>query len=238
MAEAIGSRGLGVGVVCSPNRRRSVMIILPGEPLGSGNVSARWSDGSADEYRFDVDRNGHLVGSELATDFQRMIGKLRRLNSVTLRVRSPDGQTFEDTIGLSGSSRAIGRIACGGPRELRRTDWPTNLCEQIPIVGESGQDESRGRQFCRAGVAPLPADTVTRVEAQETLLWVHVSELFARFMLTDTLGSESLVLTWMNHWKRLSGSSVVTVYVMWGNVEVAQGDVTLFGGDRVRFRGR
>ena len=117
MAEAIGSRGLGVGVVCSPNRRRSVMLILLGEPLGSGNVSARWSDGYADEYRFDVDRNGHLVGSELATDFQRMIGKLRRLNSVTLRVTRPDGQTFEDTIGLSGSSRAIGQIACGGPRE-------------------------------------------------------------------------------------------------------------------------
>lgn len=110
MAEAIGAAGLAVGVICSADRRQSVMIILPGEPLESGLVHARWSDGTTDEYRFHVDGNGHLVGSASVQDFERMIGKFRRLNSVTVRVTSSNRQPFEDTIGLSGSSRAIGQI--------------------------------------------------------------------------------------------------------------------------------
>ena len=158
MAETIGSRGLGVEVVCSPNRRRSVMLILPGEPLGSGNVSARWSDGSADEYRFDVDRNGPLVGSELATDFQRMIGKLRRLNSVTLRVTRPDGQAFEDTIDLSGSSRAIGQIACSGPR-LGASPPGQRTAERAAVVlGDRMRElEEQGRPEYEAALARFAA---------------------------------------------------------------------------------
>ncbi|MCY4506733.1 MAG: hypothetical protein OXG35_07200 [Acidobacteria bacterium] len=236
MAEAIGSRGLGVGVFCSSNSRQSVTVILPGEPLEAGRVQARWSDGTTDEYRFRVDGNGHLIGSALSTDFQRMIDKLRRLNSVTLRVTRSNGQGFEDTVGLSGSSRAIGQITCGGPRESRRVDRSASVCDQVRVVGESSQDADRARRFCRSSVV-LP-NTVTGIEAYETLLWVHVTEPFAREMLADTLTAESLVRTWMSAWKSLSGSAAVTVYIMWRNIEVAQGDVALFGGDRVRFRGR
>ena len=204
--------------------------------MEASRVRARWSDGTTDEYRFHVDGNGHLVGSASSADFERMIDKLRRLNSVTLRVTRSNGQGFEDTVGLSGSSRAIGQITCGGPRESRRVDRSASVCDQIRVVGESSQDADRARRFCRSSVV-LP-NTVTRIEAYETLLWVHVTELLAREMIADTLTAESLVKTWMSAWKRLSGSAAVTVYVMWRNVEVAQGDVALFGGDRVRFRGR
>ena len=234
MALANGSRGLAVGVTCSSNGRESVLVVLPGERLESGRVHAHWSDGTTDEYRFNVDEHGDLVGSALSADFQRMIGKLRRLNSVTLRVTRSNDQTFEDTVGLSGSSRAIGQIACGRPREPGRVERSASACDQVQVVGESSQDAERARLFCRS---VLP-DTVTRIEAYETLLWIHVTERFAREMLADTLTAESLVRTWMSAWKRLSESAAVTVYVMWRNVEVAQGDVTFFGGDRVRFRGR
>ena len=150
MAEAIGSRGLGVGVICSSNRRQSVTIILPGERLEASHVQARWSDGTTDEYRFHVEGNGHLVGSASSADFQQMIDKLRRLNSVTLRVTRSNGQGFEDTVGLSGSSLAIGQITCGGPRESRRVDRSASVCDQVRVVGESSQDANRVRRFCRS----------------------------------------------------------------------------------------
>lgn len=42
-----------------------------------------------------------------------MVSKLRRLGSVTIAVRRASGATFEDTVSLRGSARAIGQLSCG-----------------------------------------------------------------------------------------------------------------------------
>ena len=119
MAQNIGGDGLGVGVICE-NGRQSVMVMLPGEDLASRSVVARWSDGTENEYNFRLTSDGYLMGTTATVNFRQMITKLRRLNSVTLTVDRSGDRTLTDTISLAGSSRAIGRISCGGPREPRR----------------------------------------------------------------------------------------------------------------------
>ena len=120
MAEELGVRNqLAVGVFCQ-NGSQTVRVMLMGQPLQAVTVSARWSDGSSDNYRLRLGRNGHLTGTGQVA--QAMIAKLRRLNSVTLGATGPGSVVVEDTISLRGSSQAIGRIGCASsPRRRAST---------------------------------------------------------------------------------------------------------------------
>ena len=117
MAFAVGSGGIGIGVTCLGR----IVIVLSGEPL-DGPVTARWSDGSADSHVFTREGGGLIGQSSFA---ESMVAKLRRMDTVTLTVRSAaSGATFEDTISLSGSSRVIGGMDCAPPAPRRRTSAP------------------------------------------------------------------------------------------------------------------
>ncbi len=142
MAENSGGAGLGVGVICE-NGRQSVMVMLPGEDLASRSVVARWSDGTENEYNFRLTSDGYLMGTTAIVNFQQMITKLRRLNSVTLTVGRSGDRTLTDTIGLAGSSRAIGRISCGGPpREPRRAAQATTRRSARPSATQRQAEEA------------------------------------------------------------------------------------------------
>ena len=67
----------------------------------------------------------------------------------------------------------------------------------------------------------------------EEILWVKVSQTIAQAMLDDTLRAERLIKTWMRGWKKMTGSEVVTIYLEWGDVEIANGQTTAFSGDKV-----
>lgn len=101
------------------------------------------------------------------------------------------------------------------------------------IVGESGLDAALLEQFCRRAV---PTDAVEGLQASGSLLWVMVTRDLASAMQIDTLKAEALVQRWMGIWKSYTGSQAVTVYVMWAGIEVARGDVTLLGRDRITIR--
>ena len=58
----------------------------------------------------------------------------------------------------------------------------------------------------------------------------------AEQMRADPLRAEQVVLDWMRAWRDVSASRSVAVTVEWGDVEIASGDTTLSGGDRVTLR--
>lgn len=103
------------------------------------------------------------------------------------------------------------------------------------ITADSTDDRGAAERFCRTAI--VNPGIVTAIRAYDTLLYLTVSEPMARQMLADTLKSEALVKLWMGLWRRHSGHSIVTVYVMWSGVEVARGDHSILGRERVRFRG-
>ena len=175
MAQNIGGDGLGVGVICE-NGRQSVMVMLPGEDLASRSVVARWSDGTENEYNFRLTSDGYLMGTTATVNFRQMITKLRRLNSVTLTVgRSGDG-TLTDTISLAGSSRAIGRISCGGPREPRRASRATT--QRRPAPRPAAAEPSTGRLTAAQRNAVRSANAYLRISG------------FSRQGLIDQLSSD------------------------------------------------
>lgn len=105
-----------------------------------------------------------------------------------------------------------------------------------PISGQTRQDLQNVRTFCERGIPEK--GLAVGAYGMESLLWVKVGREIANQMLTDRLTTEQLVKTWMKLWKALSGSQVVTVKVEWEDVEIAEGDTTIFSGDKVTIRGR
>ena len=98
-----------------------------------------------------------------------------------------------------------------------------------PIVGQTKQDIQNVQQFCRV----VPEGAAVGAYAIESLLWVKVTRNIAEAMRADRLGAEQLVKNWMTRWKGLSGSEVVTIQVEWRDVLIAEGQTTVFSGDRV-----
>ena len=94
-----------------------------------------------------------------------------------------------------------------------------------PISGRTSQDLQNVRAFCRA----VPEQAAVGAYAMETILVVKVSRAMAIQMRADRLASEQLMSTWMRGWKNLTGSSVVTVRVEWGDVLIAEGQTTCSG---------
>jgi len=74
------------------------------------------------------------------------------------------------------------------------------------------------------------------VIAHETLLTVKVDRQMADAMIRDRLTTEAIVKAWMGAWKKLTDSKAVSVYVEWGDVEIAEGKTTLFSGDVVKIK--
>ena len=108
----------------------------------------------------------------------------------------------------------------------------SSVCRRLPIVTDSRDDDRHAREFCRRAI---PEGLATSLMAKESILWVNVSAS-ARTMMLDRLRTEALVKRWMDHWKQITNRNVVTVNVMWSNVEIAVGETTLFGGDQVTVR--
>ena len=98
-----------------------------------------------------------------------------------------------------------------------------------PIVGKTKQELQNVQQFCRA----VPEGVAVGAYAVESLLWVKVTRNMAEAMRADRLGAEQLVKNWMTSWKNLSGSKSVTIQVEWRDVLIAEGQTTVFSGDRV-----
>ena len=102
-----------------------------------------------------------------------------------------------------------------------------------PINGKTQKDLENVRTFCEKGI---PNEVVVGAYAMDSLLWVKVGRKMADEMRADRLSTEQLVLTWMKGWKQISGSKSVMVKVEWKNVEIVNGQTTLFSGDKVTIR--
>ena len=105
-----------------------------------------------------------------------------------------------------------------------------------PVSGNTQEDLDAVMRFCAKGVAKsddLSMPSVTGAYAMESILWIKVGEDFARAMRADRLRAEQLVKIWMKGWKMERGQRVVTVNVEWGDVTIAEGQTTVFSGDKV-----
>lgn len=78
--------------------------------------------------------------------------------------------------------------------------------------------------------------TVEGAYATDSLLWVKVTRVMADQMAHDRLSTEQLVKTWMRGWKQITGRKAVTVTIEWRKVEIAKGQTTITGTDRVTVR--
>ena len=89
-----------------------------------------------------------------------------------------------------------------------------------PIVGEVAEDLAHVKVFCTK--AKMGGVAVSAY-ASGSLLWVKVSKEVADEMRSDRLMGEQAVKMWTKIWVEASGESVVTVYVKWMDVEIAEG---------------
>ena len=101
------------------------------------------------------------------------------------------------------------------------------------ISGKTTADLQNVRTFCQRGI---PEGVSVGAYAMETLLVVKVTRSMADGIRADRISGEQLVRTWMRGWKQITESTAVTVYVKWQDVEIAEGQTTLFGGDEVTIR--
>ena len=101
------------------------------------------------------------------------------------------------------------------------------------IIGKSKNDLSNVKLFCREGI---PEGVVVGAYSMEMMLWVKVNQETAHALSSNTLRSENIIRAWMKGWKKITRSEVVTIYVEWGDIEIAKGQTTAFSGDEVTFR--
>jgi hypothetical protein len=121
-------------------------------------------------------------------------------------------------------------LACGGGAdEILKAQSPN--CGEVIAHGKASLDGVL--TFCRKGVV---AGTVTGAEAQESLLTLTVTRAFADEVRADRLSAEQLIRNWMRGWRQESDQRVVTIYIKWGDVEIARGDTSLTGSDTVTIR--
>lgn len=92
----------------------------------------------------------------------------------------------------------------------------------------------RAKRFC-ASVVPKDLEVQGAI-AMSSLLWVKVSRPTAMALMRDTLSAEQVVKLWMQKWKAETGSQVVTVTVEFGDVQIAEGETSIFRGDQVTVR--
>lgn len=115
---------------------------------------------------------------------------------------------------------------------LHSEDSPT--CRKA--YGESKEDLDRALTFCADTITDNISGFIEGVIAQQTILTVKVDRRLADGLVRDRLSTESIVKAWMRAWKKLTDSKAVTVYVEWGDVQIAKGETTLFSGDVVKIK--
>ena len=76
----------------------------------------------------------------------------------------------------------------------------------------------------------------TGAYAMDSLLWIKIPKSIADAFLADRLMAEQLIKVWMKGWKQESGRQTVTIYVEWGDVEIARGETTIFSGDKITIK--
>ncbi len=108
---------------------------------------------------------------------------------------------------------------------------PSPTC--IQVIGKTTKERDNALDFCAKGVKP---GLVVGVMVNETLVYIKVTRLTVDAFQYDRLTAEQIVLNWMKAWKAYSGSKVITVYVEWGDVEIARGETTIFNGDQVTIK--
>ncbi len=102
-----------------------------------------------------------------------------------------------------------------------------------PISGQTQEDFQNLKTLCEKG---LPEKGVVSAAAVGEMLWIEVTREIADSIRADHLTAKQLILNWMKIWKTLSGSRSVIVYVLWGEIEIAKGDTTIFSGDVITFQ--
>ena len=112
IAMAAGIDGqIHIGVSCQGSNQVVALTLLGSAPFQNGDVEVQWDDGSTEQYALQ-DRNNTLSGSSALPPVRALLEKLRRHNTVRLRVTKEQDEQVTDRIGLSGSSRAIGSLPC------------------------------------------------------------------------------------------------------------------------------
>ena len=101
-------------------------------------------------------------------------------------------------------------------------------------AGPTPTDLANAAGFCNDLISE-PGVVVTAY-ANETLLFLEFNYESAEYLLSHQLQGERLIRVWMNEWKDRTDSTAVTLYVMWGEVQLAKGHTTLLRGDVVDFR--
>lgn len=100
------------------------------------------------------------------------------------------------------------------------------------IAGETQKDLSNVKTFCEKAVPKGLG--VVGARANDMLLWIMVSRDTANYFCADKLTSKQAILMWMKAWKAIT-IETVTIRVEWRDVRIAEGQTTLFSGDKVTF---
>lgn len=101
------------------------------------------------------------------------------------------------------------------------------------LTGVTATDLQHIETFCTKGIAP---GAVTLASAHESILTLTVSRGIADGIRADHLAGEQLISAWLRGWRQVTGRKAVTILVQWSGVEVATGDTTILGEDRVTIR--
>jgi len=124
--------------------------------------------------------------------------------------------------------------ACSSGKPPAETPPPAEVSESCgTLQGDTAADVANLRRFCSAGIVK---GAILSARANESLLWLSVPRVLADQIRSDQLSGKELVSIWMRSWKINSGQKIVTVYVKWEDVEVAQGQASAFSGDTVTIR--
>ena len=110
IATGVGDEGIVTVAVSCQGSTPAVLVGLDGG-FGSGLVQAVWSDGTVDQYAFEVSGPylTGLVSNEVSRELLRKLRTVER--SVALTVQGV-GRRFTDIIGLDGSTAAIDSLPC------------------------------------------------------------------------------------------------------------------------------
>ncbi len=127
---------------------------------------------------------------------------------------------------------ALALVLLSAPMTTAVVSRPSPTCKEAH--GATARDLDNALTFCAANI---PRDLeIQGVLAMESVLWLKVSQRLADVMRKNDQSTERIVKHWMKEWKTLSGSDAVTVSLELQDVEIARGQASSSGGDRVTVR--
>lgn len=108
---ATGEGGLiSMGVGCDGNERVITLSLQGSAAFKDGAVEVQWSDGQSHMYAFE--REPATMLRYVARGASNLLPRLRSQSSVQIGITTAQGEWITDSIGLTGSSAAIGSLAC------------------------------------------------------------------------------------------------------------------------------